>query len=225
MRKFLHYFLFIVITGCQSDGTAPTELGHDYMPLQVSRFWVYAVEETVYFGEGDSETSTFYYRDIIADSYIDEEGVLVYRVIREKSDDQSTWLDHSVYTLQVKKSALLRSSENITTVPLVFPPSVQKSWDSNVYNSQAEDLYSSEQTGAYEVNGNTYQAVVKVLQEKEDDQITIRDNRYEIYAKGVGLVEQYSENLTYCSRNDCLGEQIIENGRLSHLKLINNGQY
>ncbi|GGF39405.1 hypothetical protein [Echinicola rosea] len=225
MRKFLHYLIFVLIIGCQTDAAEPADLGHDYMPLEVSRFWVYAVDQTLYFGAGDSESTTFYYRDRITDSYIDAEGGLIFRVVREKSTDQSTWQDHSVYTLQINKNALLRSSENLATIPLVFPPSSQKTWDANVYNSVAEDLYSSEELGRYEVNGNTYENAVKVLQEQEDDQITIRDNRYEVYAKGVGMVEQYIENLTYCSRNDCLGEQIIENGRLSHLKLIYNGQY
>lgn len=162
MRKFLLYFLLFLITGCQTDGTAPADLGYDYMPLEVSRFWIYAVDETVYYGEGDQESSTFYYRDMITDSYIGEEGLLIYRVVREKSQDQSNWQNHSVYTLQVKKGALLRSSQNLTIVSFVFPPDPQNSWDGNVYNSQIEDIYSLESLTAYEVHGNTYQAAVKV---------------------------------------------------------------
>ncbi|AWW28667.1 hypothetical protein DN752_00090 [Echinicola strongylocentroti] len=225
MRKNLLYLLLLVFAACGQESLEPADLGLDYMPVEASRFWTYSVDETVYFGEGDTESSSFYYRDIIADSYIGKEGELVYQVTREKSFDQIAWQDHSVYTLQIKQQALLKSKNNLLTVPLVFPPKEDKSWDGNVYNTQNEDLYSIISLGAYEIGGNTYQSTVKVLQEMEDDEITVRDHRYEIYAKGVGMVEQYLETLTYCSRNDCLGEQIIENGRLSHLKLINNGQY
>jgi hypothetical protein len=59
-----------------------------------------------------------------------------------------------------------------------------------------------------------------VNQEKFDDKITNRDIRYEVFGKGIGLVEKYDEVITYCSRNNCLGQQLINGGRKTHLKLV-----
>ena len=44
---------------------------------------------------------------------------------------------------------------------------------------------------------------------------------HESYEKGIGMVELYYEVLTYCSRNDCLGEQLIDSGSKIHMKLLN----
>ena len=210
---------------CGDSGSHPVDLAFDFMPLPINRFWIYEVDETIYFGEGDSEESHFFYRDVITSSYIDEVGNLVYFINRDKSLDQNDWKNHSVFTLQIKRNALIRSFENQKDIPLVFPPKDQITWDGNAYNSLGEDMYRLVNLRAYEVGDNTYQSTVKVIQEEDDDEITFRDNRYEVYAKGVGMLEQYFEVLTYCSRNDCLGEQIIDGGRFTHLKLINNGQY
>ncbi|MBD8489232.1 hypothetical protein IFO69_10795 [Echinicola sp. CAU 1574] len=225
MRTSLLFCFIILLAACQQKETEPIDLGYDYMPLEVNRFWIYEVDETIFYGENDSESSHFYFRDVISESYIGEEGRLVYLVNREKSTDQTTWSNHMVYTLQVKQNALVRSSENQYTVSFVFPPKQAIVWDGNAYNTLNEDDYNLELVKAYEVGGKTYQSTAKVYQETEDDLITIRDNRYEVYAKGVGMIEEYKEVLTYCSRNDCLGEQIIDSGRFIHLKLINNGQY
>lgn len=225
MKKVLLYVLILFVAACQESTPDPVELGLDYMPLSVNRFWIYEVAETIYFGESDIESSNFFYRDIISKSSIDVEGNLVYLVSREKSNNQSDWEKHSVYTLQLKQQSLLRYSDNFKDIPLVFPPKNLISWDANAYNNLSKDEFNLELINAYELNNKTYQSVARVLQEEEDDMITFRDNRYEIYAKGVGLIEKYYEVLSYCSRNDCLGEQIIDGGRITHLKLISNGQY
>ncbi|WP_186757890.1 hypothetical protein [Echinicola salinicaeni] len=225
MKKVLPYVLLLFLTSCQDDNPAPVELGLDYMPLSVNRFWIYEVAETIYYGESDTESSNFFYRDIISKSSLDVEGNLVYLVNREKSTNQSDWVNHSVYTLQLKEKSLLRYSDNTKEIPLVFPPKNYISWDGNIYNNLSKDEFNLELINAYELNNKTFQSVAKVLQEEEDDRITFRDNRYEIYAKGVGMIEKYYEVLSYCSRNDCLGEQIVDGGRTTHLKLISNGQY
>ncbi len=75
----------------------------------------------------------------------------------------------------------------------------------------------------YSLGNQPIGLAVKVIQSEEDDLITLRDQRYEVYLKGVGMTESYYEVLTYCSRNDCLGEQIIDSGRLVRLELIKHG--
>src|SRR5690606_41199666 len=105
-------------------------------------------------------------------------------------------------------------------VPLVFPPTPGKRWDANVFNSSLEEYYQLQMLAQYQLDDFEFRDVAKVVQQADDDRITLRDNRYEVYVKEIGLVESYYEVLNYCSRNDCLGQQIIESGRFTHLKLI-----
>lgn len=225
MRKSLPFWILLLFVGCQGTEENPSDIGYDYMPLAGNRFWVYEVEETVYFGEGDSETSTFFYRDIVTNSYIGENGSLVYIFTRQRSANQSNWKNELVYSLQIRNNGLLRTMDNEQQVVMVFPPEDEKKWDGNIYNSSSADEFMMELINGYNLGTKLYQRASKIVQEEDDDGITIRNNRFEVYAQGVGMVEHYYEVLTYCSRNDCLGEQIIDSGRFTHLKLIDNGQF
>lgn len=134
--------------------------------------------------------------------------------------DGNTWLPEQTFTYKISKGALIRYQDNRHLVPLVFPPTSGKTWNANVFNVSQEEYYQLQALAPYQLDDAEYHDVVRVVQQEEDDQIILRDNRYEVYAKDVGLVESYYEVLNYCSRNDCLGQQIIESGRFTHLKLI-----
>ena len=107
---------------------------------------------------------------------------------------------------------------------LVYPLSQDFSWNGNALNNEVEESFFVESTGSYILDQFAFPDAVKVRINEEDDLITIRDNRYEVYANNIGLVESYYEVFRYCSRNDCLGEQIIQEGRFTHLRLINYGK-
>jgi hypothetical protein len=126
--------------------------------------------------------------------------------------------------MQYRNMTLLRTFENKKTVNLVFPPELETAWDAQIFNSGDVDEYEISFIGKVDVGVQSFDKALKVLQEEEDDEITFRDNRYEVFAKGVGLVEQYSEVFTYCSRNDCLGQMLIDSGKLTHLKIKSYGK-
>lgn len=215
--------LFLVLFSCnnlEENATAP-EL--DYQPLKAGNFWEYQVVETLYYGESDAETQEYYYRDQIVSDYFNEEGEQVFMVQRQKSPDQENWQQEINFTYSIRKGALLKTEHNQTTVSLVLPPQNGESWNANIYNSGSRNRYVIHIEENYSLGNRSFGPAVKVVQSDEDDLITLRDRRYEVYIKGVGLTESYFEVLNYCSRNDCLGEQIIESGRFVRLELINHG--
>jgi hypothetical protein len=222
-------FSILVITflfaSCRETENPITDFGLDYQPLEIGRYWVYEVEETVVFGENDSQTSEFYWRDIIDYSFRNAENEEVFVVKREKSNDLNNWEVIGNYAMQYKRMALLRNFENLITVNLVFPPEVGLSWDAMAYAAAERDEFKVEFMGNATVGEQFFQRSLRVLQEEDDDEITFRDNRYEIFTKGVGLVEHYYEVFTYCSRNDCLGEMIIDSGRKTHQKILLYGKF
>jgi len=217
--------LFIFLSSCDrkvEDSISDFEF--DFQPMEKGLFWIYSVDETIYFGENDSENSTFFYRDLIRDFYVDTSNEQVFIVARSKSLDQKSWTIVKEYTLIRRSSTLVKTLDNQPLVSLTFPPVLGKSWNGNTYRNevvdefQIDDQHKNNFPGALETN------VIRVLQEESDDLITFRDNRYEVYGKGIGLLEKYDEVLTYCSRNDCLGNQLINSGFKIKMELIDYGQ-
>ena len=215
------YFLSLIafLFSCAETETPQTDFGLDYQPLKVGLFWEYEVNETIVFGESDEESSTFFLKDRIIYNYFNVENELVFVLAREKSTNGTDWEIIGNYLMQYRNLTLLRTFENKKTVNLVFPPELEKTWDAQIFNAGDPDEYEISFLGNIDVGSQSFSQSLKVLQEEEDDEITFRDNRYEVFAKGIGLVEQYYEVFTYCSRNDCLGQKIVDSGRLTHLKI------
>jgi len=194
--------------------------GKDFQPLVLGNSWIYEVDEILYFGENDSETSKFFYRDRLRSSYLNAEKDLVFIVERTKSSDRKTWTKQSEYTLQVRNNALIRTVNNVAVIALNFPPELGKKWNGNAFRAMDEDQFEIDSVATAVLEGKTQIQLAKVNQEKLDDKVTQRDNRYEIYERGIGLVEKYDEVLTYCSRNNCLGLQLINGGYRVKMKLV-----
>ncbi len=195
----------------------PIDFGFDYQPLEVGNFWIYSVDQIIYFGENDSEEDSFFYRDSIISFYINEAGEQVFIIERSKSYDQSNWSPIENYTMLIRRNSLIRTIQNQPSVALVFPPNEGVSWDSNIYLESPEDEF---EIKFFPGSPN----MIQIDQEEADDLITYRDNRYEVFQKGVGLIEDYEEVLTYCARNDCLGNQLIDGGTKTHLKITEYGK-
>lgn len=216
--------IFSVFCSCKEVYDQNIDLGIDYQPLEVGLFWEYEVDQTIFFGENDSETSIYFVRDIVDYSYLSEEGVTIFVILRESSSDRKDWLSIGNYALFVRNNALIRMQDNERVVSLSFPPKLNKSWDSRIYSSNKSDEFKIDMSGSYALGSINYNQAIRVLQEMEDDKITFRDNRHEVFVKGIGMIEQFSEVLTYCSRNDCLGQQLIDSGEKLHLKIITYGK-
>lgn len=228
MRAILPFWfiiLFLLFASCETEvEEIPTDFGFDYQPLELGLFWIYEVDQTTYFGENDSEEEQFFYRDLIRTFYLNVTGEQVFVVTRAKSIDQSTWTTEFEYTLLRREFRLLRTIENQTIVNLVFPPELGKIWDGNIYRDKGEDEFEIDSVGNNIMGDASANNILRVYQEESDDEITYRDNRYEVFEKGVGMIEKYEEVLTYCSRNDCLGKQVIDGGSKVYMKLVENGK-
>ncbi len=225
-RLPLIFMLFILVfAGCEEEiALSGLDLEQDYQPLGIGHYWIYEVDQTIYFGENDSETSRFYYRDRIRGSYLNEEKEIVYIVERSKSATTSNWVKELEYTLLNRENTLIRTVNNESVTALVFPPQEGKIWNGKNYQAEGDDEFEIELVGPSTVPGYESLSSVKVNQENLDDKITIRDIRYELFGKGVGLLEKYDEVVTYCSRNDCLGNQLINGGSKTKFILVDHGK-
>jgi hypothetical protein len=223
-KRYCWPALLIFILGCAEEREDPEMIGSPYFPLEIGNFWEYTVDETTYFGENDFEVENYFYRDEISDFYLNEAREIIYLIERKKRYDGDNWTNEVVYTASIRGNRIIRNYNNQQNIILVYPAILNKTWDANAYNTTNELPYFVESTGSYVVNTFAFPDAVKIRKSEEDDLITIRDNRYEVFARNVGMVESYDEVFRYCSRNDCLGEQIIQEGRFTHLRLVNYGK-
>ncbi|WP_375582276.1 hypothetical protein [Cyclobacterium xiamenense] len=182
------------------------------------------MENTRYFGENDFEADTYFYRDQITDQSLNVENDVVFWVRRQRSTNRNTWSEERTYTLTFSGGRVIRQDNNLVEIILVYPADRETSWDGNTYNSLPAKFFFVERIGDLLIENNYFPETMTVRQSEEDDLITLRDNRYEVYAEDVGMVESYHEVFRYCSRNDCLGQQIIQEGRFTHLRLIRHGK-
>lgn len=228
MRAILPVWCFMILlifASCETEvEEVPTDFGFDYQPLEIGLFWIYEVDQTTYFGENDSEDEQFFYRDLVRTFYLNGEREQVFVINRAKSTDRSNWTTQFEYTLLRRDFKLLRTIENQTVVNLVFPPKLGTTWDGNIYRDKNEDEFEIDSVGNNMMGGGSSDNIVRVNQEDSDDKITFRDIRYEIFEKGVGIIEKYDQVITYCSRNDCLGKQLIDSGSEVYMKLVENGK-
>jgi hypothetical protein len=228
MRFILGCFsllIFMLFTSCDRQvEESVSDFEFDFQPMGKGLFWIYSVEETIHFGENDSENATFFYRDLIRDFYIDASNEQVFIVTRSKSSDQKSWTTMKEYTLVRRGPTLVKTLDNQPLVSLVFPPEPGKSWNGNTYRDKSADKFLIDTNYENNFLEALENKVVRVLQEESDDLITFRDNRYEVYGKGIGLIEKYDEVLTYCSRNECLGNQLINSGFKVKMELIEYGK-
>ncbi len=223
-RNCVWFIIFLLVfQHCKIERETPEPLVSVYQPLQVGIFWVYEAEERVYFGEGDVEENRYFVRDRVVSQYFNEVGEQVFIINREVSSNRLEWQNEMAFTYIFSRGRLIKNVLNHISIPLVYPPSIQLRWDGNVKNSLDPEWFTIVHMGNYTMASRTFEAVVKVVQSEDDDQITIRDNRFEVYALHIGMVESYYEVLNYCSRSECLGEQIIQSGRFIHLKLLTHG--
>ena len=218
MKRKLPLILLLalsVFSSCDREiEDSQADLGYDFQPLEVGLYWLYEVDQTIYYGENDSEQAQFFNKDVIRSFYTNEAGEQVFVVVRSKSSDRIDWKISLVYTLIQRELSLIRTIENQPVVTLVFPPKDGTVWNGNVYRDKPEDDFELSNSG------NS----IRVNQENSDDKVTYRDIRFEVYDQGIGLVEKYDEVLTYCSRNDCLGDMLIDSGYKVHMKLIGYGK-
>lgn len=223
-KSGLMLLLGIFAMGCEVLREEPAALTSTYFPLAIGNFWEYRVDNTRYFGEEDFESSEFFYRDEIVDQALNRDDELEFRVRRQYSEDRNRWIDESSYTLTFSGNRIIRHDNNQQDIVLIYPVKSENEWDGNAYNSRSPTYFFIERMGDYLLENNYFTETATVRQSEEDDLITLRDIRYEVYGKGVGLIESYYEVFRYCSRNECLGEQIIQEGRFTHLKLITYGK-
>ena len=219
--------MILVLTfGCESTFEIDQEgSGQTFYPLITGEYREYMVRQIKYTVLNPPDTVNYFLKEQVGKSYINQTGGTTYTLNRFKRNDNSLpWEIDSVWTVIKSKTNVVVSENNIPFTKLVFPVSDQKKWDGNAFNTLEEELYTYENVyQPFTLNGIDFNYTLKVIQEYNPDSIVMWDQRSEIYAENVGLISKESIILHYCTENECLGKQIIEQGIDFRQELIGYG--
>ncbi|MBF8962247.1 hypothetical protein I0P70_03225 [Pontibacter sp. FD36] len=210
MRRALLLLVVLAafVAGCENKykDPDPVAMGYDYYPLEVGQYRVYDVKETLYFSETPSERN-YQLRERIDTSFQDQTGKLVYKIVRSiRSNATVEWLDDSVMTVTRHEQKVVLTRDNTRYIKLVFPVKNGLEFVGDLYNTwqvtdgktrDNKEVYTYENVGlSYEVAGESYPSTATVIQ-KFLTNSTRLDDRYEVYAEGIGLVHRVSDRLNY----------------------------
>jgi hypothetical protein len=228
VKQFHNYLAMLVIlaaVGCSSSDdpvAAP-----DFYPLEEGIFQIYDVEEIIY-ELGDPDTFAYELMTEVVDSFQNESGYryVIHRSKREGSANDWVYLD--TWSAQKTSEELIVWEENIPFVNLKFPSKEGMAWNGNAYNNitnpstgQRNDEYVIQETGDGQTSIEGRFATV--LQEDNQEFIVYYDKRLDTYVDQVGLAYREITQLEYCTENSCLGEQIVNSGRIYKQRIKSYG--
>lgn len=180
----------LTVFSCNKSENAPQpEMGFNYFPLKINSEVVYNVDSTVYNNFNNSTTNyVFQLKDVVTDKFTDVQGDEVYRLERYKKTNTEDWFFQKVITRKIVNNRAEEFIDNKRYVRLVFPQTLQSTWNGNLYNDlgvwqhEIKDLNVPLTIGA-----NKLDSTIAIQQYKEVN--LIREDIYdETYAKNIGLV-------------------------------------
>ncbi|MFY0652219.1 MAG: hypothetical protein JXQ96_09310 [Cyclobacteriaceae bacterium] len=222
MKQFIFHLTLLAVFGSCSEKTispADDRLGLEYYPLEVGQYRIYDVDEILY-SISSFDTLNYELKESVVGTFDNAEGELSYVVYREKRESEvEEWAIDSVWTARKTNNLAISVENNRSIIKMVFPIESEKNWDSNVLNSSSEKVFSYDLTVADTTLASTdFADVVKIIQSDIAENIVNQDERYEIYAQGVGLIIKSGLSLTFCTV-DCPDTKTIVSGRKIHQTL------
>ncbi len=206
--------LAIIAFSCESSDEPETfDRVADYLPLRKGSFQVYDVSEIRY-ELGVPETLSYELKTVVTDSFKNASGTysyVIHRSLRDYGGNSWTYMD--TWSSLTSELEAVTNEGNLSFLKFRLPIKDGIEWNGNLYNAQGEDIYTLEQTKASQTFGETiYNDCITVNQNDNEDFVVFLDQRKEVYGRHVGLVYKESTQLHYCAQEECLGDQIVEEG-------------
>jgi hypothetical protein len=198
--KFLFSTLLaglLSLTACKKDEVI-VDFNYEYFDLTEGRFMIYDVTE-IRHDEGafvKHDTSYYQLKTVIGDTVIDNIGRISREFLRyTRISESDPWILKDVWTSIIDQNRAELVEENQRVVKLVFKPTINKSWNANAFNTfEPLDCYYKNLHDPFQLNSLFFDSTLTV---EQDDFFTLVDYRrkFEVYAKGVGLIKKYYKDL------------------------------
>lgn len=222
----MRYVLIVLAALCmfscnEAKEIEPTSLGYDFYPIAIGQYRIYEVEEIEYKLIG-FDTSYYQLRETIFDSLLSGDQTK-YLIRRDKRDTAlEDWETDSVWSVTQTSNYLSVTENNVPFMKLTFPVQLGREWNGNSLNTRFETTYYYEELFEALIDTITVADHIRLIIEDVAQNIVSQDERSEVYARGIGLVQKDYLTLQFCTVN-CgeLGE--IQGGRFLSQVLVEAG--
>lgn len=218
----------VLLCSCSEEvSDVSLDPGYDFFPLELNAYRTYEIQE-VTFEVFQPDTTRYFLKEVVKDSMTAGDGLVTYLINRFKSPDSLSWKLDSVWTARRSEVVAVINENDVPFCKLVFPIKEGRTWDGNAFNVMDEQEYRFEQLSGYAIGSKTLESdkVIRVVIEDIPENLVNQDERYEVYGRGIGLLEKNYIQLSFCTLNcEEKGFSIgaIEKGRILSQKLIKYG--
>lgn len=236
MRVTRIILLFFLLFGCQSRDILPKRTGKEYVPIRVGAFWEYVVTETTISAVDGQVNVLSELRFDVIDSLINAGEATYILEQKTRAAGATDWTVGETWSVRINEFQRVQQEGNIPYLKMLFPLSEGKSWDGNALNNlggtdacpdgtfTCDNYIVADLNKPFEIPGTlSYDDSVTILENNEDDPIVMKDVRKSVYARDIGVVYREETRLEYCTVGLCIGEQIVENGRIYKQTLTAHG--
>ncbi|MEP1095773.1 MAG: hypothetical protein ABJG78_11730 [Cyclobacteriaceae bacterium] len=222
MKNIVRLAVFTILISCNQQLEVTNEtLGYDYYPIVLGQYRIYDVEEIDYKLSG-FDTMHYQLRETIFDSLVSPDQTS-YLIRRDKRGDVTEkWKSDSVWTATLTSNYLAISENSVPFMKLTFPVELGREWNGNSLNTKPEITYYYQPATEAIIDSVVLDDHIRLIIEDIEPNIVSQDERSEVYARGIGLVQKHYLTLQFCTA-DCneIGE--IEAGRFLSQILIEAG--
>jgi hypothetical protein len=208
------YFVLIIllamnISSCKKDSnTVSPFTSYSYAPENIGHEIIYDVDSIIKSDfDGLTHTNHFQIRELIADTFTDNQGRPTLRLERYKRlTPNDPWVIYKVWTANKTNVHYEKKEDNITYVKLVFPPSSSVTWNGNSLNFLDSVYYSYLTFNTPDSYNNlSFDSALTVLQNDYED-IIEKNYQAEKYATEVGMYYKEQDSIRYscCTGNDTI---------------------
>ena len=170
---------------------------------------------------------TYQKRTEVVDSFQNQAGEITYILhCFRRSSSNLEWEFEQTNSARRTATQGIFIEGNTPLLKLSFPISAGKMWNGNALNTMDEDLFEMDSlfSGYITQAQDTIPETLTVIQEDNQDFIANLITNYEIYGLGIGMVYKEEIDVRYCTDDPCIGQQIIDNGRIFRQSIINYGK-
>ena len=188
MKNKIFFLILIINLSCDPIEYSEVKSYQDYFPIEVQKEKKFLVTNIIHNSFG-KDTSSYYLKEIITESFIDLEGDTAYRIQRYwRTDSTQIYEIKDVWVVKKSKTSLQQLEENIRFTKLIFPIDKNSFWNGNAFNNLGYQEYSvqSIHTG-FNLNNLTFDSCVSINQNYKSNLLEY-ENSQEIYSLGLGLV-------------------------------------
>ncbi len=205
LSKFYYFlpvvFVALMVFGCKKDNSV--DFHFEYFGMEQGRYIIYDVTEITHDDAlNQHDTSIYQLKTYWADTFVDNQGRTArefWRYIRPTENDP--WQLEDIWTGLYDGIRAELVEENQRVVKLVFAPTQNKEWDANAYNMDGEQIcYYRDIHGDTTIDNTSFDPTLVVEQDQFNSLID-SVHRYEMYAKGIGMILKYERDLHYQINN------------------------